>query len=215
MGAIVYPEKEDPRPSNSPSHSRSPSSSSSSSPPPSRPPSSPSHITVTDSDNNGRRRSSYVTEQVLDRTATTSTLYLQLSFSTELPPLLALPPSKEDKKANGNGVSPPNLKRYISPYKWPLSRKAPIMVISCVSTMFASFAAGSYGPAVDQLVDEFKVSTVAIYIGITMFTAGFAVGPMPLSPFSEFKGRKPVFVATAALFLVCQVCTAVTRSYPG
>lgn len=89
------------------------------------------------------------------------------------------------------------------------------MAVSCVSTMFASFAAGSYGPAVEQLTDEFKVSSVAAYIGITMFTAGFAVGPMPLSPFSEIKGRKPVFVGTAALFLVCQVCTAVTRSYPG
>ena len=38
---------------------------------------------------------------------------------------------------------------------------------------------------------------------------------MVLAPFSEINGRKPVFVATGILSVICQLCCAMTRSYPG
>lgn len=81
--------------------------------------------------------------------------------------------------------------------------------------MLSSSAVGSYGPAVRQLTAEWKVSVVAASIGITTFTAGFALGPMVLSPISEIHTRKPVFLATAVLFAIGEVCTAVTRIYAG
>lgn len=62
---------------------------------------------------------------------------------------------------------------------------------------------------------EWHVSQVASLVGITTFTSGFAIGPMFLAPFSEIYGRKPVFIATAILFAICQVCCAVTRLYSG
>lgn len=65
------------------------------------------------------------------------------------------------------------------------------------------------------MADEWHVSQEAVLVGITTFTSGFAVGPMFLAPFSEINGRKPVFVATAILFTVCQLCCAVCRSFPG
>ena len=137
---------------------------------------------------------------------------MDLTFATRIPSLCTLPASESIRRRS---LHPPNITQYTSPYEWPLSRKAPIMFISCAATMFASVGAGSYGPALNQLMAYFHVASVPVYIGITMFTAGFAIGPMPLSPFSEIRGRKPVFVATAVLFLVCHICTAVTRSYPG
>lgn len=45
------------------------------------------------------------------------------------------------------------------------------------------------------------VSEVTINLGITMFTSGFAIAPMILAPFSEINGRRPVFIATGALFV--------------
>jgi MFS family permease len=87
--------------------------------------------------------------------------------------------------------------------------------VSCTSTLFASFAASCYSPGADQMKSEWQVSKVAVLVGITTFTSGFAIGPMVLAPFSEVYGRKPVFVATAILFAICQVCCAVTRIYPG
>ena len=38
---------------------------------------------------------------------------------------------------------------------------------------------------------------------------------MVLAPFSEINGRYPVFAASGVLYFVCQICCAVTRSYPG
>lgn len=141
-------------------------------------------------------------------------IYLPLGFDTELPYSSSsyLPGTAGSPAAD---LQPPNLKKYGSPYNWPICRKVLVTAISCTCTMLSSFAVGSYGPAVQQLTSEWKVSVVAASIGITTFTAGFALGPMVLSPISEIHGRKPVFLATAVLFAVCEVCTAVTRIYAG
>jgi multidrug resistance protein len=36
---------------------------------------------------------------------------------------------------------------------------------------------------------------------------------MVLAPFSEIHGRRPVFIASGILFVICQLCTAFTHSY--
>ncbi|KAL2047769.1 hypothetical protein ABVK25_011381 [Lepraria finkii] len=63
--------------------------------------------------------------------------------------------------------------------------------------------------------EHWHVSQVATHVGITAFRTGFAIAPMVLAPFSELKGRKPVFIVTGILFVICQLCCAVTRSFPG
>jgi multidrug resistance protein len=62
---------------------------------------------------------------------------------------------------------------------------------------------------------EWGVSNVAALVGITMFTVGFAIAPMALAPFSEINGRRPVFIASGILFVICQLCSGLTRSYAG
>ncbi|KAG9713472.1 MFS multidrug transporter-like protein, partial [Aureobasidium melanogenum] len=62
---------------------------------------------------------------------------------------------------------------------------------------------------------EWGVSRVAITVGVTIFTTGFAIAPMILAPFSEINGRRPMFVVTGILYVILQVCCAVTRSYGG
>ncbi|PYI10972.1 MFS general substrate transporter [Aspergillus sclerotiicarbonarius CBS 121057] len=109
----------------------------------------------------------------------------------------------------------PDLTQLGSPYKWSPTYKWALTVVSCVSTLFASFAARCYSPGAEQMASEWQVSQVAALVGITTFCCGFAIGPMFLVPFSEIYGRKPVFVATAILFTICQLCCSVTRSYPG
>lgn len=63
--------------------------------------------------------------------------------------------------------------------------------------------------------EHWHVSQVATHVGITAFRTGLAIVPMVLAPFSELKGRKPVFIITRILFVICQLCCAVTRSFPG
>ncbi|OGM47159.1 hypothetical protein ABOM_003953 [Aspergillus bombycis] len=112
-------------------------------------------------------------------------------------------------------VPPPDLKHLGSPYDWSWQYKGVMTGVSCIATLFASFAASCYSPGVAQMEAKWHVSQVATLIGITTFTSGFAIGPMFLAPFPEIYGRKPVFIATAILFTACQVCCAVTRLYSG
>jgi MFS family permease len=38
---------------------------------------------------------------------------------------------------------------------------------------------------------------------------------MILAPLSEINGRRPVFIASGILFVICQLCTGLTHSYAG
>ena len=138
-------------------------------------------------------------------------VYHYLTFETELP----LPTSLGLSQDGSPAPEPPDLRNFVSPFMWSESRKTFTTWLSCLITVLTAYTAGAYSPASDQLVAYWDVSQTAILVGITMFTTGFATAPMVLAPFSELNGRRPVFIATGILFVVCQLCCAVTRSYPG
>ncbi|KAF1995775.1 MFS general substrate transporter [Amniculicola lignicola CBS 123094] len=135
-----------------------------------------------------------------------------LTFGTELPHPTTIYPVSE-----GQEPPPPipDLKSYMNPFDWSPKRKNIIIWISCVITALTAFTAGAYSPGVGQMTQEWHVSNVAALVGITTFTTGFAVAPMVLAPFSEIQGRRPVFILSGILFVICQLCTGLTRSYAG
>ncbi|KAI4223231.1 MAG: hypothetical protein L6R36_005574 [Xanthoria steineri] len=139
-------------------------------------------------------------------------VYHYMHFDTELP--LPSNPTIPDSITT-DPVPPPDLQQYTSPFDWPESRKTYTIWLSCAVTVATAYTAGSYSPAAEQMMEAWHVSQTAIYVGITTFTTGFATAPMILAPFSEINGRKPVFIATGTLFVICQLCCAVTRSHPG
>lgn len=143
--------------------------------------------------------------------ADTPIVYHYLTFETELPAPTSLGPIQDGSAA----PEPPDLRNYVSPFTWSEPRKTFTTWLSCLITVVTAYSAGSYSPASDQMSKYWNVSQVAIYVGITTFTTGFAIAPMVLAPFSELNGRRPVFIATGVLFVVCQLCCAATRSFPG
>ncbi|WPG98671.1 Hypothetical protein R9X50_00146400 [Acrodontium crateriforme] len=139
-----------------------------------------------------------------------------LSFKTDLPSPASL--ARQPNATSDTRTPPPecpNLIKYISPFQWSEKRKTFITWVSCAATVIAAYTAGSYPPAMDQFVNEWHVSTVAVSVGITTFTAGFAVAPMFLAPFSEINGRQPVFLVTGSLFVLFQLTCALTPTYSG
>ncbi|KAL8724292.1 MAG: hypothetical protein Q9181_006895 [Wetmoreana brouardii] len=138
-------------------------------------------------------------------------VYHYLTFDTELPP----PTRRFEDASDVPEPATPDLRQFISPFAWPESRKTYTLWLSCAVTVVTAYTAGSYSPASEQMMEAWNVSQTAIYVGITTFTTGFATAPMILAPFSEINGRKPVFIATGTLFVICQLCCAVTRSFPG
>ena len=139
-------------------------------------------------------------------------VYHYLTFETDLPSPSTLALPGQDATST---PAHPDLRDYVSPFTWSDSRKTFITWLSCAVTVVTAYTAGSYSSASAQMSRYWGVSQVAILVGITTFTTGFAIAPMVLAPFSELNGRKPVFVVTGILFVVCQLCCAVTRSYPG
>ncbi|KAL8730851.1 MAG: hypothetical protein Q9166_003778 [cf. Caloplaca sp. 2 TL-2023] len=142
-----------------------------------------------------------------------SIVYHYLNFDTELP-------LSSRTKALHEAVGvveppPPDLQNYISPFEWPEARKTYTTWLSCAVTVLTAYTAGSYSPATEQMMEAWHVGQTAIYAGIATFTTGFATTPMILAPFSEINGRRPVFIATGTLFVICQLCCALTRSYAG
>ncbi|RDW65699.1 MFS transporter [Aspergillus mulundensis] len=131
--------------------------------------------------------------------------FLDLSFDSELP--IPVRPNKD--------IAQPNLSKLGSPYQWSSFQKSFITWLSCITTLFASFATSCYSPGAEQMSSEWEVSRVAALLGITTFCCGMGFAPMFLVPLSEIVGRKPVFVGTAVMLVLFQVCCAVTRLYSG
>ncbi|ORY02466.1 major facilitator superfamily domain-containing protein [Clohesyomyces aquaticus] len=139
-------------------------------------------------------------------------VYYYLEFETELPNPTLIYPSWDGQE---EAPPRPNLLQYTSPFEWSNGRKSVIIWISCIITALTAFTAGAYSPGLGQMTQEWGVSSVAALVGITTFTTGFAFAPMVLAPFSEINGRRPVFIASGILFVICQLCTGLTRSYAG
>ncbi|RFU27125.1 hypothetical protein B7463_g9217, partial [Scytalidium lignicola] len=110
---------------------------------------------------------------------------------------------------------PPDLKKYGNPFDWSSSRKTYTIIMSCIATAVAAYTAGSYSPAAAKMSAEWNVSNVVVLIGITTFCLGFAAAPMILAPFSEINGRYPVFIVSGLVYLIGQLCCALTPTYAG
>lgn len=164
-----------------------------------------------DLERDGSTSSEKTVQQSTSLDASSVITYHYLTFETTLP----TPSQTLSAVATKDAPPPPNLKKYTNPLEWSASRKRLMIVISCIATNFAAFTAGSYAPGSKQMSEEWGVSQVAVLAGITTFCSGFAIAPMVLAPFSEINGRYPVFVGAGILFVVGQLCCAVTRSYPG
>lgn len=95
-------------------------------------------------------------------------VYHYLTYATELPH----PTSYPTRDGQDPPPEPPNLIKYASPFDWPEERKRMTIIIACFVTALTAFSAGSYSPGVQQMSDEWHVSNIAAYVGITMFTCG-------------------------------------------
>ncbi|KAH8719347.1 major facilitator superfamily domain-containing protein [Phaeosphaeriaceae sp. PMI808] len=135
-----------------------------------------------------------------------------LTFESELPRPSSMHRTLSDTQLP---PEPPSLAPYADPRDWSETRKNLTIWVACIITALTAFSAGSYSPGLGQMTAEWGVSNVAALVGITLFTTGFAVAPMVLAPFSEINGRRPVFIASGLLFVLCQLCSGLTRSYAG
>ncbi|KAF2193997.1 benomyl/methotrexate resistance protein [Zopfia rhizophila CBS 207.26] len=68
------------------------------------------------------------------------------------------------------------------------------LCVTCTSSLYTS----TYG----QLTHEFHTTRLIATLGLSLFVAGLGIGPMILSPLSEFYGRRPIYIYSYSFFLI-------------
>ncbi|KAI3397187.1 hypothetical protein diail_11161 [Diaporthe ilicicola] len=85
----------------------------------------------------------------------------------------------------------------------------------CFLTFSVYIGSAIFSAGIQDVMKAFGVSQVAATLGLTLFVAGYAVGPMVWAPLSEIPqvGRNPVYILTLAAFVALQVPTALATSF--
>lgn len=103
--------------------------------------------------------------------------------------------------------------KHLSPFEWPMRKKALVLQAPIFAAMMSAYAAGAYAMGIQPLMDKWSVGTTAYNVGMTVFVAGFGVTPMLLAPISEVYGRYWVFVGAGVVFFLGTLGCAVTDTY--
>lgn len=80
---------------------------------------------------------------------------------------------------------PSSVTKQTDPFTWSPKQKRMILALACFSTGMAAYSGGAYTSGLDQMSVEWGVGRVALLVGVTTFTTGFAIAPLLLAPLSE------------------------------
>ncbi|EIW78986.1 MFS general substrate transporter [Coniophora puteana RWD-64-598 SS2] len=95
-----------------------------------------------------------------------------------------------------------------APMNFSYSKKWAITIVSVAFTAIISASSSSYSFGYDTMIAELHCTTMEATLGLSLFTLGFAIVPLVSSSFSEEFGRRPVYLVSAACFLLSQVMVA-------
>ena len=85
----------------------------------------------------------------------------------------------------------------------------------CLLTFSVYIGSAIYTAGTEDIVKVFGVSEVKATLGLTLFVAGYGLGPMIWAPMSEIPqiGRNPIYIGTLAVFVIFQVPTALAVNF--
>lgn len=72
-----------------------------------------------------------------------------------------------------------------NPRNWPRWKKWTIVIVILLVDLTVSFGASGFSPASTKFAKDFGVSTEIATLGLSIYVAGLALGPMPIAPLSE------------------------------
>ncbi|EAQ88648.1 hypothetical protein CHGG_05267 [Chaetomium globosum CBS 148.51] len=131
-----------------------------------------------------------------------------LSTSTPTPPGQPEPEKGTDPEKGPGGPPPP----YSAFLLW---RRRFILIIITVAGFFGPLAGGIYLPALPGLEHEFQASATAINISVSVFMLTFAFGPLFWSSFADWKGRRPLYLISLAIYIGSNVLLAAVPANYG
>lgn len=91
-------------------------------------------------------------------------------------------------------------------YRWFLTGLAGLLVLN------STFASSSPSGIVQDMEEYFGYSQEVGILTISLFVAGYCVGPLLWGPLSETYGRRPIFIITFIVYTGFQVGCALSRN---
>lgn len=92
------------------------------------------------------------------------------------------------------------------------ARKWSIILICATSALSVTCASALYTSTYSQMEPEFHISREAATVGLSIFVAGLGLGPMFLSPLSEFYGRRSIYLCAFGMYLIWLIPCAVANN---
>ncbi|MCJ1312874.1 hypothetical protein MMC25_006550 [Agyrium rufum] len=102
-----------------------------------------------------------------------------------------------------------------NPMNWSTAKKFVVTFFICLLTFSIYIGSAIYTPGIETITQQFGVSQVKATLGLTLFVAGYGIGPMLWAPMSEIPqiGRNPVYIGTLIVFVVFQVPIALAPNF--
>ncbi|KAK7402493.1 hypothetical protein QQX98_011771 [Neonectria punicea] len=91
-------------------------------------------------------------------------------------------------------------------------KKWTIVVIVSMASFCVTAASSIYTSTYAQMEAEFHNSRIVSTLGLSLFVLGISLGPMFLSPLSEFYGRRPIYLVSWSMYVVWIIPQAVAKN---
>jgi len=100
----------------------------------------------------------------------------------------------------------------LSPRNKTTLRKWCIVLIGSSCSLCVTCASALYTSTYRQMEGEFGVSREVATLGLTTYVCGLGLGPMFLSPLSEFYGRRIIFLCAFGMYFIWLIPCAVAQN---
>ncbi|GKT56050.1 multidrug resistance protein [Colletotrichum tofieldiae] len=91
-----------------------------------------------------------------------------------------------------------------NPQNWSLGKKVFVTFQICLLTAGVYIGSAIYTAGLTDVMQVFGVSQVSALLGLTLFVAGYGLGPI---------GRNPIYIGTLFLFILLQIPTAMSVNF--
>ncbi|KAF8140369.1 major facilitator superfamily domain-containing protein [Boletus edulis] len=99
-----------------------------------------------------------------------------------------------------------------NPKNWSHIKRWYLTLTGSLLVLAATFSSSAPSPIIPALMQEFGISTEVGTLTISLFVAGYCVGPLLWGPLSEQYGRRPIFILSFFGFLCFQIGSALSKN---